>query len=157
LGPGQTQILIPSSFDISDFILRVGEPLNSIFVVKQNGELTQADISNKVALFGTETVGDPKYEDFNGDGVIDANDRQIVGHPNPDYIWGITNTFRFKGFDVSVLVKMGAPFIRCWVGHLHVPARVLQIMPLHFMLTGGNRLITPEMVELARRILTLEG
>jgi TonB-linked SusC/RagA family outer membrane protein len=105
LGPGQTQILIPSSFDISDFILRVGEPLNSIFVVKQNGELTQADISNKVALFGTETVGDPKYEDFNGDGVIDANDRQIVGHPNPDYIWGITNTFRFKGFDVSVLVQ----------------------------------------------------
>jgi len=105
LGPGQTQILIPSSFDISNFILRVGEPVNSIFVVKQVGMLTQADITNKAALFGTETVGDPKYEDINNDGVIDANDRQIVGHPNPDYTWGITNTFRYKGFDLSVLVQ----------------------------------------------------
>ncbi len=110
LGPGQTQILIPSSFDISNFILRVGEPMNSIFVVRQNGCLTQADITNKVAMYGTETVGDPRYVDFSGpkgvpDGVIDANDRQIVGHPNPDYTWGITNTFKYKGFDLSVLIQ----------------------------------------------------
>ena len=110
LGPGQTQILIPSSFDISNFILKVGEPMNSIFVVKQNGCLTQEDITNKVAMYGTETVGDPRYVDISGpsgvpDGVIDANDRQIVGHPNPDYIWGITNTFKYKGFDLSVLIQ----------------------------------------------------
>ncbi len=105
LAGNQTQILVPSAFDISDFILKVGQPMNSIFVIKQNGELTAADIANKAAVFGTETVGDPKYEDINGDGVIDANDRQIVGHPNPDYIWGVTNTFKFKGFDLSVLVQ----------------------------------------------------
>jgi TonB-linked SusC/RagA family outer membrane protein len=110
LGPGQSQILIPSSFDISNFILKVGEPMNSIFVVKQDGCLTAADITNKVAMYGTETVGDPRYVDFSGpkgvpDGVIDANDRQIVGHPNPDYTWGITNTFKYKGFDLSVLIQ----------------------------------------------------
>jgi len=105
LAGNQTQILVPSAFDISNFILQVGQPLNSIFVVKQNGTLTAADIANKAALFGTETVGDPKYEDINHDGVIDANDRQIVGHPNPDYIWGVTNTFRYKGFDLSILVQ----------------------------------------------------
>jgi len=112
LGPGQTQILIPSSFDISNFILKVGQPVNSIFVIKQNGCLSQADLDNHAALYGTETVGDPKYVDINGplnngkpDGIIDANDRQIVGHPNPDYTWGITNTFRYKGFDLSVLIQ----------------------------------------------------
>ena len=110
LAPGQTQILIPSSFDISNFILRVGEPMNSIFVVKQDGCLTAADIANKVAMYGTETVGDPRYVDVSGpkgvpDGIIDANDRQIVGHPNPDYTWGITNTFKYKGFDLSVLIQ----------------------------------------------------
>jgi TonB-linked SusC/RagA family outer membrane protein len=110
LGPGQTQILIPSSFDISNFILKVGQPVNSIFVIRQNGCLTQADITNKVAMYGTETVGDPKYQDISGpkgvpDGVIDANDRQIVGHPNPDYTWGITNTFKYKGFDLSILIQ----------------------------------------------------
>ena len=110
LGQGQSQILIPSSFDISNFILKVGEPVNSIYVVKMLGCLTSADIANKAALYGSETVGDPKYEDISGpkgvpDGVIDAYDRQIVGHPNPDFVWGITNTFKYKGFDLSILIQ----------------------------------------------------
>jgi TonB-linked SusC/RagA family outer membrane protein len=106
LGEGQNQIIIPSAFaGAQHSILRVGEPLYSIFVIKQTGILTQDDINKKVATFGPETVGDPKYEDFTPDGVIDLNDRQIVGHPNPDYIYGITNTVRWNGFDLSVLVQ----------------------------------------------------
>ncbi len=105
LASGQTQILIPSLFDISHSILKVGEQMNSIYVVKQIGILSQADIDNKVARYGTETVGDPKYFDANNDGLIDANDRIIVGHPNPSYNWGITNTFKYKGFDLSILVQ----------------------------------------------------
>ncbi|GAB3905069.1 SusC/RagA family TonB-linked outer membrane protein [Mucilaginibacter boryungensis] len=102
----QQRIIIPNSFDVSDNILQVGQPLNSIYVVRQIGILTQADITNKVALYGTgETVGDPKYEDLNGDGVITEADKQIVGHPSPDWTWGVTNTVRFKGFDLSVLVQ----------------------------------------------------
>jgi TonB-linked SusC/RagA family outer membrane protein len=102
----QQQIIIPNSYDVSDAILRVGQPLNSIYVVKQIGILTQADISNHVATYNTgETVGDPKYQDLNGDGVITEADKQIVGHPNPNFTWGITNTVRFKGFDLSVLVQ----------------------------------------------------
>lgn len=101
----QDQILIPSSFDISHALLKVGEPMYSIFAVRQDGILTQADIDKGAALFGSQTVGDPKYFDYSKDGVIDANDRMIVGHPNPDYIWGITNNFRYKGFDLSVLVQ----------------------------------------------------
>jgi TonB-linked SusC/RagA family outer membrane protein len=105
LGEGQSQILIPSSFDINHSILRIGEPMYSIYVVKQIGILSQDDINNKVALFGSETVGDPKYFDANGDGAIDANDRVIVGHPTPDYVWGITNTFKYKQFDLSVMIQ----------------------------------------------------
>ena len=102
---GQNQILIPSAFDINHSILRVGEPMYSIYVVKQTGILSQDDISAKVPQFGKESAGDPKYEDFNGNGVIDNDDRQIVAHPNPDYIWGITNTFRYKGFDLTILIQ----------------------------------------------------
>lgn len=105
LGQGQTQILIPSSFDIAHSILKVGQPMNSIYVVREIGILSAQDIANKAARFGSETVGDPKYKDLNGDGVIDANDREIVGHPNPDWTYGITNTFRYKGFDFSFLVQ----------------------------------------------------
>ncbi|XHR97010.1 hypothetical protein ACFJIV_10395 [Mucilaginibacter sp. UC70_90] len=102
----QQQIIIPNSFDVSDAILRVGQPINSIYVVRQIGFLTQADIDNHVATYGTgETVGDPKYQDLNGDGVITEVDKQIVGHPNPNYTWGISNTVRWKGFDLTVLVQ----------------------------------------------------
>ncbi len=102
---GQNQILIPSAFDISHSILKVGEPMYSIYVVKQIGILSQEDINNGAALFPGETVGDPKYFDANNDNVIDANDRVIVGHPTPDYTWGISNGFKFRGFDLNVLIQ----------------------------------------------------
>lgn len=106
LSSGQNQILLPSLYtSTASSILKVGQPLNSIYVIKKVGILTAADIANKVAMYGNETVGDPKYEDYDKNGVIDANDRQIVGHPNPDYTWGITNTFNYKGFDLRILVQ----------------------------------------------------
>ncbi len=102
---GQSQILIPSSLDINHSILRIGDPMYSIFVVKQLGILTADDIAKKSPIMAGETEGDPKYFDANGDGTIDANDRMIVGKPTPDYVWGITNTFRYKGFDLSILIQ----------------------------------------------------
>ncbi|MBE7170159.1 MAG: TonB-dependent receptor [Williamsia sp.] len=105
LGGGQAQLFIPTRYDIPNSILRVGQPMYSIAVVKQIGILTQDDISKRVALFGSETAGDPKYFDANQDGVIDANDRVIVGHPSPDFVWGVTNTLQYKNFDVSILVQ----------------------------------------------------
>lgn len=105
LAPGQTQIIIPNALNVSDQILRVGQPLNSIYVLKYNGFLTAADIAAHVPMYGTESPGDPKFEDANGDGIITEADKQIVGHPNPDYTFGVTNTFRYKNFDLSVLVQ----------------------------------------------------
>ncbi|GGF26537.1 SusC/RagA family TonB-linked outer membrane protein [Hymenobacter cavernae] len=105
LGVGDAPIEIQSAFDIPNNILKVGQPLYSIYVVKQDGILSQSDIDGGAALYGSQTVGDPKYVDANNDKKIDANDRQIVGHPNPNYIWGVTNSFRYKGFDLSVLVQ----------------------------------------------------
>ncbi|UOG73287.1 TonB-dependent receptor [Hymenobacter tibetensis] len=105
LGANNAPIQVLSAFDIPNNILQVGQPLYSIYVVKQDGILSQADLDNGAARYGSQTVGDPKYVDYNGDGKIDANDRQIVGHPNADYSWGITNSFKYKGFDLSVLVQ----------------------------------------------------
>jgi TonB-linked SusC/RagA family outer membrane protein len=105
LAPGQTQIIIPNGLTVSDAILRVGSPINSIYVLKTIGFLTAKDITDNVARYGNETEGDLKYQDTNGDGVISEADKAIVGHPNPDYTYGITNTFRYKGFDLSFLVQ----------------------------------------------------
>ncbi|WP_460607456.1 SusC/RagA family TonB-linked outer membrane protein [Hymenobacter terrigena] len=105
LGPGDATIEVPNGLDTPSNILKVGLPIYSIFVVKQTGILTQADIDSKVAQLGTQSAGEPKFEDFNGDGKIDFNDRQVVGNPNPTYTYGMTNTLRYKGFDLSFLVQ----------------------------------------------------
>lgn len=45
-------------------------------------------------------VGGPKYEDINGDGVIDANDRTVIGNPHPDFIYSLSLNATWKNFDV---------------------------------------------------------
>lgn len=104
LGPENTPIL-GGSWDIPHNILEVGQPMYSIYVVQMIGILSQADIDGGAALYGNQVEGDPKYLDANGDGVISPDDRVLSGHPNPDYIWGITNTFTWKGFDLSGLIQ----------------------------------------------------
>lgn len=44
------------------------------------------------------------YEDYNKDGKISSSDRHYIGDANPDFIWGMTNTWSYKGFNLSVLL-----------------------------------------------------
>jgi len=53
----------------------------------------------------TVWVGDIKYKDLNGDGVIDENDRTNIGSPLPKFTFGWTNTFRYKNFDLSLFIN----------------------------------------------------
>ena len=46
-------------------------------------------------------VGDYIYQDVNHDGVIDQNDRTVIGNPNPKFTYGFNNTFSYKDFDLS--------------------------------------------------------
>jgi len=52
----------------------------------------------------SDKVGYAKYKDINNDGVINAEDEVIIGDPNPDYIFGITNSFSYKNFDLSFYI-----------------------------------------------------
>ena len=49
-------------------------------------------------------IGDYIFKDVNNDGVINEKDRDYIGNPNPDFTFGINNSFSFQGFDVSILV-----------------------------------------------------
>lgn len=57
----------------------------------------------------TVWVGDVKYKDLSGpdgkpDGVINEYDKTNIGSPMPDFTFGWTNTFRYKGFDLSIFI-----------------------------------------------------
>jgi TonB-linked SusC/RagA family outer membrane protein len=49
-------------------------------------------------------LGDVKYKDLNGDGVIDDKDQTNIGSPWPEFFGGFSNSFSYKGFDLSVLL-----------------------------------------------------
>ncbi|MGY3213537.1 SusC/RagA family TonB-linked outer membrane protein [Mucilaginibacter sp. HD30] len=53
--------------------------------------------------------GQIKVQDVDGNGIINSDDNQIIGHFNPNYTFGFTNRFNYKGFDVSLVIvaRMG--------------------------------------------------
>lgn len=106
LGGLGTEINIPNAFGTGypPFLLQAGKPMYSYYVIKNIGILSQDDVNNsKVAKLAKQTVGDEKYFDANGDGVINAADRVIDGQPTPKYTFGFTNNFRYKNFDLNIM------------------------------------------------------
>jgi hypothetical protein len=55
--------------------------------------------------FSDARPGDVKYQDFDGDGRITPNDRTVIGNNQPDFIYGLTNSFTFKNFDLNVIMQ----------------------------------------------------
>jgi hypothetical protein len=54
-------------------------------------------------------VGSARYKDISGpkgvpDGIIDVYDRTFIGNPSPKFIFGITNTFSYKNFDLNIIM-----------------------------------------------------
>ena len=50
-------------------------------------------------------LGDRRFKDLNGDGLITADDQTFIGNPNPDFFGGFTNTFSFKGLELSAFLQ----------------------------------------------------
>lgn len=50
--------------------------------------------------------GDIKWEDVNGDGLINFDDQKIIGNGQADYTMNIGNTFSYKNWDLSVDIRI---------------------------------------------------
>ena len=88
---------------------KVGDPLVTFYGFKTDGVWISQDQINSSGLTSSLTgmfvPGGLKIVDMNGDGKIDNSDRTDLGNPYPKFNWGITNNFKFKGFDFSFLIQ----------------------------------------------------
>jgi len=91
---------------------QVGRPLVEYLGFKTDGvwmSQTNIDAARAAGLTSTLpqvfTPGGLKLVDVNGDNKIDNNDRVVLGNPNPDFIWGLTNNVGYKGFELSFFVQ----------------------------------------------------
>jgi len=77
----------------------IGQPITVFFDWNKIG-IWQTDQKDMAESF-SDKVGEIRIEDFDGNGRITADDRQILGSPVPDFAGGITNRFSYKGIDFS--------------------------------------------------------
>ena len=98
-------ILNGSAGFISDFtIIRKGDPLNSYFGYVVDG-VFQLDDDIASSAQPLARPGEYKYKDVNGDGIINANDRAVLGSPFPDFTYGLNNDFRYGPFSLAIFLQ----------------------------------------------------
>ncbi|GGB20836.1 SusC/RagA family TonB-linked outer membrane protein [Puia dinghuensis] len=99
----------------AQFLTKVGQPVGMItgYIAEglfQNykdivGHANQTSNPNVVVDPNTGTwVGDIKFKDVGGYGVIDQRDRVVIGNPWPKYTFGFNNFVSYKGFDLNIFI-----------------------------------------------------
>ena len=78
--------------------------------------------SPNASFLGAYRPGDFKFKDINGDGVINAQDRTVIGNPTPKFTYGASINLTYKGFNlgVDVVGVYGNQIFRTW-GSLESP------------------------------------
>lgn len=97
-----------SSYLSGNYIIQVGKPLGTFYGTVTDGILQSGEEATKGVYTGSASpkAGDRLYKDISGDGSFTtAADRAIIGDAQPDLIFGLTNSFSWKGFDLSVLLQ----------------------------------------------------
>ncbi|MRI00664.1 SusC/RagA family TonB-linked outer membrane protein [Kriegella sp. EG-1] len=83
--------------------LIVGQPSDAIYSYEKLG-IWQIDEAAEAAIYNA-VPGEYKFKDQNNDGVLDAvNDKVVIGTTAPDWTGGMTNTFKYKNVDLSVMM-----------------------------------------------------
>jgi TonB-linked SusC/RagA family outer membrane protein len=113
LAPGLENIAVGTNFrnELAPLAIKVGQPLYSYYVLKTAGIFqSNAEADNYKNAAGQKIqpnakAGDFKFEDLNGDGVIDPKDRYFAGSAYPDFSYGLSFNANFKNFDFNIFAQ----------------------------------------------------
>lgn len=122
LSENQTALLSSAKFDQNfnsqpNYVAKIGHPMGMIYGYIYDGTYKYDDfdksgssytLKGNVPHYVSENntqPGMPKYKDLNGDGIIDTNDRTMIGRGLPIHTGGFTNNFEYKGFDLNVFFQ----------------------------------------------------
>ncbi|MCY3998327.1 MAG: TonB-dependent receptor [Flavobacteriaceae bacterium] len=86
-------------------VIREGETINSFI-----GHVTDGVFQNQAEVDAHATQanaapGDIRFKDLDNNGVINDDDRKILGKPVPDLSYGFTASFNYKNFDISLFLQ----------------------------------------------------
>ena len=80
-----------------------GRPYGFFYGYKTDGifQTDEEAAASKQNVGGTPHAGDIRFVDVTGDGSVDADDRTMIGDPNPDWTFGFNFNVSWKNFDFS--------------------------------------------------------
>jgi TonB-linked SusC/RagA family outer membrane protein len=104
---GDSEYFIPSFSSvgtlqyIDPLIVKVGEPLGTFYGYRFKG-IIQSD--EEWCCLPSQTIsvvepGNPKFEDVNGDNVVNEQDRVVLGNIQPDFTYGFNTKVTYKNLD----------------------------------------------------------
>ena len=94
-----------------NFKTEIGKPIGNFYGYVYDGlfnswqEVNEYTSKVKYPSGADPWPGDVRFVDVNGDGKLDPDDRTIIGNNQPDFIYGWTNNFYFKNFDLRVVMQ----------------------------------------------------
>lgn len=74
-----------------------------VFATEQQAESAALKMKDNTGAYTYFSTGDIIFDDKKTDGIIDQNDRQIIGNPNPDIYGTFSNKFSYKNLSLNVL------------------------------------------------------
>ncbi|WP_343306352.1 TonB-dependent receptor [Chitinophaga niabensis] len=104
----------------NEYLVKVGQPVGTIFGYESDGMYTLNDfdynpangayvlkkgVADNTASVGIPAPGTKKLKDRTGDGIVNADDRTILGSAQPKFTGGLNNQLTYKRFDLSVFVN----------------------------------------------------
>ncbi|WP_282135186.1 SusC/RagA family TonB-linked outer membrane protein [Seonamhaeicola maritimus] len=111
----QTKAVKRSEINEFDYQNRVGRELSSVFGLVDQGFYSEAEFTTDVdgnyilnaglpvPNFGDVQPGDIKYQDQNGDNIIDNDDRIAIGQSSSPWTYGINLNLKYKAFNLFIL------------------------------------------------------
>ncbi|HEX9958961.1 MAG TPA: TonB-dependent receptor [Fibrella sp.] len=102
LGPDRRPIYAGAANAGNTFITTIGLPIATFYGYQYDGIFkNQAELDASPHL-ANDHAGDPRYVDINKDGQINADDKTYIGNNQPNFIFGFSNDFAYKGFDLNL-------------------------------------------------------
>ena len=98
------QIQSVDSKRAAEWINMEGLPISSFYGWVVDKDIPLEYLNNPYHPVGAEAQ-DVYVKDLNGDGIIDDEDKAVLGNPYPELIWSFSNDFNYKNFDFSFMFQ----------------------------------------------------
>lgn len=81
---------------------QVGSPIGMFYGRRQLGIFQTDQEAKEYGAQPLARAGDVKWQDVDNNGVINDNDRELIGNPHAKYFFGFNNTFAYKAFSLDI-------------------------------------------------------